>query len=288
MDIDKLNTFLVCSECKTFFEAADMLYITPPTVTKHIAALEKDLGIRLFDRIGNGIILTADGKQCVPIVKKIVTYSNQLINIGHKTSSQGVSVQTIPLMDRFHINQLMSSFQKQNPLIQLQFSEHQRVLTNIINRQDPIGLVNDIIVDPSVFEMVRFVIGKIGVVVSKEHPLAGCESISLSELADYSFVDIESSGTVSYHQALCQQAGFELNVVRRYPREDSLLFSLIHSHDIALLSSAVYQLYPCNTHFVNLSEGIHSFATFVRLKDTPQSSDVELFWQFIKDYYRRY
>lgn len=289
MDLEKLHTFVTCSECKTFYEAADLLFISPSAVTKHISALERELKIRLFDRVGNGAVLTEEGKMALPVAKRMLSDAEFLRQIAENDQTVNeVSVLSIPLLRRFCLNEMLDCFHETYPDISLQIMEHQKVLANIIAHRKPIGLVSDMIVDLTLFETIHYPIGKVGVVVSTKHPLADRKSVSLTELADASFLDIESSGTVKFHRALCHQAGFAPNIRQQCPREDSLLYMIANSSDVALFSSAVYSLYPnCgDTCFLPLQENIPSNAYFVRLKGITHSRSVELFWNFLKEYYQ--
>jgi len=92
MQIKQLEYFLTASECSSMNEAAEKLYITQPTLSASIAALEKELGAQLFHRTNRGIKLTAQGheilSECQHIVdivhnwqKKYLAQDNQSFHI---------------------------------------------------------------------------------------------------------------------------------------------------------------------------------------------------------------
>lgn len=62
MDISALQAFMAVAESGSFSRAAERIFLTQPAISKRIAALEKQLGARLFDRIGRGIRLTESGE----------------------------------------------------------------------------------------------------------------------------------------------------------------------------------------------------------------------------------
>jgi DNA-binding transcriptional LysR family regulator len=66
MDINSLTAFLAVAETGSFSLAAEQLHLTQPAVSKRIALLERDLGTRLFDRIGRKVTLTEAGLQLRP------------------------------------------------------------------------------------------------------------------------------------------------------------------------------------------------------------------------------
>lgn len=61
MDVVRLRTFQVLCETLHFGRAAERLGVTQSAVSQQIAALEKDLGAALFERIGRRVYLTAAG-----------------------------------------------------------------------------------------------------------------------------------------------------------------------------------------------------------------------------------
>ncbi len=72
MDIAELNAFIAVAETRSFSAAAERLFITQPAVSKRIAALEDELAVGLFDRIGRQVALTEAGEALLPRARRIV------------------------------------------------------------------------------------------------------------------------------------------------------------------------------------------------------------------------
>lgn len=62
MEISNLRAFLAIAESGSFSAAAERLYLTQPAISKRIALLETELGVKLFDRIGRGVQMTESGQ----------------------------------------------------------------------------------------------------------------------------------------------------------------------------------------------------------------------------------
>ncbi|MGH3669767.1 MAG: LysR family transcriptional regulator [Pseudonocardiaceae bacterium] len=62
MDLDAVRTFVAVADAGQFQEAAVELSITQQAVSKRIAVLEKDLGVRLFARTARGARPAIDGQ----------------------------------------------------------------------------------------------------------------------------------------------------------------------------------------------------------------------------------
>jgi DNA-binding transcriptional LysR family regulator len=60
--LSNLEAFVRSAECSSFSEAARRLGLTPAAVSRNVAMLERNLGIRLFYRSTRGLRLTEAGE----------------------------------------------------------------------------------------------------------------------------------------------------------------------------------------------------------------------------------
>lgn len=67
-----MRTFVAVVDNSRFQEAADALSITQQAVSKRIAALERDLDVRLFTRTARGARLTIDGQAFLPHARELL------------------------------------------------------------------------------------------------------------------------------------------------------------------------------------------------------------------------
>src|ERR1700678_3840826 len=72
MDTDAVRTFVAVADTGQFSRAADDLSITQQAVSKRVAGLEKDLGVRLFIRTARGARLTVDGQAFLPRARELL------------------------------------------------------------------------------------------------------------------------------------------------------------------------------------------------------------------------
>ena len=73
MDIASLQAFVIVADSGSFSVAADQLHLTQPAISKRIAALETDLNVRLFDRLGRAVRLTEAGAVLLPRARRILS-----------------------------------------------------------------------------------------------------------------------------------------------------------------------------------------------------------------------
>ena len=72
MDLAAVRTFVAIADAGQFQEAAADLSITQQAVSKRVAALEKDLGVRLFARTPRGAQLTVEGQAFLPHARDLL------------------------------------------------------------------------------------------------------------------------------------------------------------------------------------------------------------------------
>lgn len=79
VDFDSINYFLSICNSGSFSEAAKRLYISQPTLSRRITALEEELGAELFARKSTGISLTPAGKVFYEEQVKLMDQQNRLM-----------------------------------------------------------------------------------------------------------------------------------------------------------------------------------------------------------------
>jgi DNA-binding transcriptional LysR family regulator len=86
MNLSSLQAFIKVAERQSFSIAAEELFLTQPAVSKRIAQLEEELGVRLFDRIGHRTSITEAGKTLLPgamrIIEEVKDTQRQVANLS--------------------------------------------------------------------------------------------------------------------------------------------------------------------------------------------------------------
>jgi DNA-binding transcriptional LysR family regulator len=81
MELRELKTFQKVAILLSFDRAAEVLHYAQSTVSAQIKALEDELGVPLFDRLGRQIVLTDAGE-------KLLKYSRRLLAIHEETYAE--------------------------------------------------------------------------------------------------------------------------------------------------------------------------------------------------------
>ena len=72
MTLNQLKYAIVVSESESFNIAAKKLYISQPSLSTSIHALEEEVGIQIFRRSQNGIAVTPDGKEFLGYARQVM------------------------------------------------------------------------------------------------------------------------------------------------------------------------------------------------------------------------
>ncbi|MEH6823231.1 MAG: LysR family transcriptional regulator [Motiliproteus sp.] len=78
MNLKRLETFVWVATLGSFRKTAERQFTTQPAISSRIAALEAELGVKLFEREGGPVTLTAKGQELLPYAEKVIFMSEQL------------------------------------------------------------------------------------------------------------------------------------------------------------------------------------------------------------------
>lgn len=193
IDIAELLTFIKVAETGSFSETGGQLFITQPAVSKRIAALENNLGVRLFDRIGRQVQLTEAGIRLLPKAKKI---AEDLQDIKRSMSLQMQDVSgELRLSTSHHVGlhrlpKSLKQFQEDFPSahLEIEFAQSEEAYQDVLKGRAELGVITLSNKEHPLIESLPIWSDPLTCVVSKDHPLARHQNVSLIELAEHACV----------------------------------------------------------------------------------------------------
>lgn len=126
MDFHQLEYVIAVAEEKSISKAAKKLYISQPSLSQYIIRLEKELGVKLFDRSASSVILTFAGEQYVKSARNILNINKQLkMELSDIAGSKkGHIIIGIPNQaGRYILPLILPEFHRQFPQIEISIKE---------------------------------------------------------------------------------------------------------------------------------------------------------------------
>jgi DNA-binding transcriptional LysR family regulator len=219
MTLEQLRIFIAVAEHQHVTRAASELNLTQSATSAAIAALEARYGIKLFDRIGRGIVLTQTGRDFLNEARDVVARAKaaaQVLNdlAGLKQGSLNLAAsQTVA---NYWLPPRLQAFHSDHPGIDLQvtIANTEQVAQAVHQGSADLGFVEGDIDDP-VLSVRRIEGDQLIVVVGLNHPWVGQSRITPKNLSATGWVLREKgSGTRSMFEAAVKKFGIKFSDLR--------------------------------------------------------------------------
>lgn len=187
MNILSLRYFLKIAEHGSITQAASELHITQPALTRHVAHLEGDLGVKLLMRHGRGVRLTEPGRLLTARAKEILADIDNLSEelLARQTEPQGELSVGMPYSWSENITApAVKQFTNHYPDVQLQIvADSSETLESMLKaRQIDFAVLTMIEDDPEI-DSRPIVHDRIYLLGAKGSGLAELEEVPLADLA---------------------------------------------------------------------------------------------------------
>ncbi len=290
MELNYLKEFIVLAEVGNYLEAADQLYISQSSLSRHIKSMEDELGTPLFHR-ARKISLSEFGKIFLPYAHQMVnlqqSYQQELFD--YKRSVHGtLSVGSIPAIKPYHILDALSGFRKENPDYTVNFLEGDtlQLAEMILDERLELAFVRD---DSSISDQfceIPFATDHLAAVIPADHPLAEKSSIHLQELQNETLLMLASDTFMhKFCVRACLAAGFQPIIGYTGRRGDNLIAMAEQGTGVALLTKKPIE--SQQSSLVKVVDIIPELTTSISLiykKDKKLSTGARRFISFLNDF----
>ncbi len=202
MELQQLKGFISVAKYGGFSQAAEKTFRSQPAVSLQIQSLEKELGAKLFDRLGpRKITLTAEGQilfdLAAPLLEDISNLTMRFNEARGEASKSSVKIATHSSVMLYLLPEVIKSFKK----------KFHGCALSILNRgrKDIISLLNEGEVDigitslqavPKTLDYKIFARFSRILITAKNHPLTKKQIVTLEDIASYPLI-IPPKGTNS-------------------------------------------------------------------------------------------
>ena len=211
MTIQQLNYVITISEKGSLNKAAEVLFVTQPSLTSAVRELEKELGITLFNRGGKGVTLTNDGAEFIQYARQVVTQYDRLLEKygkgGNLRKKFGISCQHYSFAVKSFV-EMVKQFDTDEYEFAIRESKTRDVIDDVTTGKSEVGILylSDFnrkaigkFLKSSQLEFHPLIKCEPYVYLWKGHPLAGKASIRLEELRDYPCLSFEQGPSGAFY-----------------------------------------------------------------------------------------
>jgi DNA-binding transcriptional LysR family regulator len=187
--IKQLRAFCFAAQSGSISKAAERLFLSQPSVSLQIQALERELGITLFERRGPRIRLTPDGETLYelaqPLVEGVDALPTQFAARSQRLHSGRLDIAAGESTTLYILPELIRRFMDQYPGVHVKLHNLQgKELCHAI-RQDEVDFAVGSMLDlPDDINYRAVYSYGLSLITPLDHPLAGKAQIELEDLAD--------------------------------------------------------------------------------------------------------
>lgn len=197
MNLLHMKHALTVAKTGSLSSASKALLIAAPNISRSIKELEKELGITIFERTQNGMVLTPEGEEFINLAKGILGQIDEVEKF-YKTGAKRKQKFSVSVPRACYISEAFANFSKNlsKDAAEVFYKEtnSQRTLHNLQNREYKLGIIryaeNYDKYFKAMLEEKGFVYEQIteftySLIMSKESRLALKEEITFGDLSDY-------------------------------------------------------------------------------------------------------
>ncbi|MBQ9857289.1 MAG: LysR family transcriptional regulator [Clostridia bacterium] len=197
MNILHMKYAVEVAKAGSLSKASETLLIAQPNISRSIKELESDLGITIFERSAKGMFLTHDGEVFMNYAKSIISQI-EAVEKFYKESTPDKLRFSISVPRASYISEAFAQFSKRinSSSCEVFYNEtnSRRAIENILNNDYGLGIIRYAANHDESFKTMLEEKGlnyelvtqfTYQLIMSKSHPLAERESISLNDLKDY-------------------------------------------------------------------------------------------------------
>ncbi|MFC8076849.1 LysR family transcriptional regulator [Streptomyces sp. NPDC057307] len=196
MELRHLEYFLAVADTASFTRAAKRLNVVQSGVSATIKALERELGSALFDRSPQEIALTVAGRAFLPRARETLDAARAAKDAVQRTQGAlhgTVTVGTLTSIDLVDLPGLLTALHARHPAVTVRLrvavAGSAGLLEHLRDGRLDVAFLSLPGPSPTDLNTRPLAVAPLLLYVPSTHPLAGAGQVSLTQLAEFPFVD---------------------------------------------------------------------------------------------------
>lgn len=243
MEIYQLRYLIAVSETLNYTRAAELLHVSQSALSRQIIQLEKELGVRIFERNRQRVSVTDEGRvilgHAARILSEVTTLAAAAQDLAEGRGGELVVSCVWRIFFSF-IPDTIAEFRRCHPqsevrLLELPLQEQANALRS---KKVHLGFMpSELLGDDEELERMKVLTSDLVVVVSRKHRLANRKSIALKELAHDTWLknDAVKKSYPAFIKEYCKKAGFTPIFGKAGTGIEDLLGMIAAGYGIAML-----------------------------------------------------
>lgn len=288
----KVLYFITVVEEKSFLAASKKLYLSQPNLSKQVMLLEKELGVKLFDRSGYRPILTTAGEIYYKECKKIQKQINDLYHQLQQLETYEIEIGFTGLYQNRKIINAINEFKKENPKVKISFNKFNfdETVNSLLDQKVHISFG----IDSSFkyYNQIKYHVlydYDICVICSYNHPFANHTELDIKQLINEEFIILSKKYGFQFYQDFmkaCKSDGFIPKIKKEVESFDSLVFDVSIGEGIAIVARDVVR--SDEVKIIPLKNSHHSSKYVMAYLDQKQNSITQKFIETVLNYFKLY
>ncbi len=189
MNLMHLRYFCKLAEIENYTVAAAELYISQPGLSGAIISIEKELGLKLFEKSGRNIKLTKYGKEFYKYINESLRVLDKGVSVMHEYSGKltgKIEIGSIPTIQTTFLPEVIAKFKDRCENIDIKVYEGhtKQIVENLEESLYDIGFCS-YDVNNAELGAIPVLSQKVVAVLHQDHPLAEKESVTFEDILKY-------------------------------------------------------------------------------------------------------
>jgi LysR family transcriptional regulator, cyn operon transcriptional activator len=244
MNLRQLRTFIVIADAGGLARAEGRLHLSQPAACRQIQALETELGVPLFNRVGRRMQLTSEGEDLLRLSRRLLQDADSIGERARalKSGQTGIlRVGATPQMIENTLAVFLTAYRRRHPGVEVHLLEEGAVrLPDRLNH----GHIHLAVIPHNERFQYRTIYPVcVLAVLSVNHPLSRRRTLDVAELANEPLLLHTTFGSRLWFDAACQTAHIRPRVLLESAAPHTIIALAREGHGIAVIPSSA--LVPC-------------------------------------------
>ena len=247
MNFEQLRSFRAVATHGGFSKAAESLYLTQSTVSMQVRALERELGVRLFERLGRRVQLTPEGRSLLGYASRILSQAEaarKTMDAYRGLEAGELVVGASLTVGNYLLPELFGVFHRSHPGVRLvlDIAPSYRIGERVAAGTLDLGLVEAEVSDPEL-EGRPFHTEDLVLIVPPGHRWAERGWVEAKELPEEPFLEREpDSGTREIVRGRLAEQGVQVTPILELGSPEALKAAVRAGLGVAIVSPATVSL----------------------------------------------